>query len=256
MRKRLGWLFCGVLVAGGCGEGGPLGDMARGETGRVVRVIDGDALVLDTGQSVRLVGIEAPPMNWRTKEPAPYAEKASRALEDIVMGREVRLYYPGLTRDRYDRALAHAETADAKGGAYWVNLELVRQGAARVRMYPDTSGGGAALMAAEAEARADRAGLWALNAYQPVEAQRMPGDARGFMLVRGTIGEPREAGIDAVPETSCLLALEGAALTVRVLRTSAESCETKRGTAVELRGWVSEGELELNHPLHLTVLPG
>jgi len=38
----------------------PLAGTQPGEHGRVVRVIDGDALVLDTGQSVRLVGIEAP----------------------------------------------------------------------------------------------------------------------------------------------------------------------------------------------------
>jgi endonuclease YncB( thermonuclease family) len=43
-----------------CSAPDPLAGTQPGEHGRVVRVIDGDALVLDTGQSVRLVGIEAP----------------------------------------------------------------------------------------------------------------------------------------------------------------------------------------------------
>lgn len=259
MRKRR-WVWAvGLILVTSCDASGPFSGMEKGERSRVVRVIDGDALALETGQSVRLVGIEAPPMNRRSREPAPYAEEASRALEDLSLGRDVRLHYPGLTRDRYDRALAHAETADSKGSHYWLNEELVRRGAARVRMYRDTSGAGEALLAAEAEARAAKAGLWALNAYQPVEAPRLAGDARGFMLVTGTLGDRTSARGERgerVDGTACLRALEGAALTVRIMRTASQLCEMPAGRAVELRGWVSGGELELNHPLHLQALPG
>ena len=38
----------------------PFDGLPKGEAGRVVRIIDGDALVLDTGLVVRLAGIEAP----------------------------------------------------------------------------------------------------------------------------------------------------------------------------------------------------
>ena len=81
-------IICGlVILLAACGGRSPLPDMQPGETGRVVNVIDGDALVLDTGQSVRLVGIEAPALNPRYGDPAPYAEQAKRGLEDLVLGR-------------------------------------------------------------------------------------------------------------------------------------------------------------------------
>ena len=53
-------LFGALLVLAACSGPDPLAGTQPGEHGRVVRVIDGDALVLDTGQSVRLIGIEAP----------------------------------------------------------------------------------------------------------------------------------------------------------------------------------------------------
>ena len=190
-------------------------------------------------------------MNRRSREPAPYAEEASRTLEDLVMGREVRLYYPGLTRDRYDRALAHVQTADARGEPLWVNEALVRRGAARVRMYPDTSGAGAALFAAEDAAREETLGLWALKAYQPVEAGRVPHDARGFILVTGVLGGQKDVRSDRDATAACLRGLQGASLIVRIERTAAELCEVPAGGEVELRGWVSGGEIEINHPLHL-----
>ena len=55
-------IFAAALIVAACGRApaDPLEGLAVGERGRVVRVIDGDALVLSTGQSVRLIGIEAP----------------------------------------------------------------------------------------------------------------------------------------------------------------------------------------------------
>ncbi|MEL7481508.1 MAG: hypothetical protein AAGJ29_08095, partial [Pseudomonadota bacterium] len=54
---------------------------AKGEVGRVVRVIDGDALVLDTGLVVRLAGIEAPSPERRGRRGQPYADTSARVLE-------------------------------------------------------------------------------------------------------------------------------------------------------------------------------
>ena len=68
MRKGLAAGAFALLMVTACGKTGPLSTMEPGERGRVVRIIDGDALVLDTGQSVRLVGLEAPAMNWRDND--------------------------------------------------------------------------------------------------------------------------------------------------------------------------------------------
>ena len=64
-------LLCFILLLAACAKPQPLDGLEPGEHGRVVRVIDGDALVLDTGQSVRLVGIEAPARPWQEREGEP-----------------------------------------------------------------------------------------------------------------------------------------------------------------------------------------
>ena len=251
MRKGLAAGAFALLMVTACGKTGPLSTMEPGERGRVVRIIDGDALVLDTGQSVRLVGLEAPAMNWRENDPDPFAEDASRMLEDMVMGREVRLYYPGLTRDRYDRALAHVETADAKGPHFWVNEEMLRRGGARLRIYPDTSVGSDALAEAEREARNERAGLWEEAAYLPVRAGVIDRDTRGFLIVLAELGG--EALIPAETygdRPACARSTTDRRLIIDIARGAERLCDLPAGTVGEFRGWVSGGRLDLVHPRH------
>ncbi|MEM5516070.1 thermonuclease family protein [Henriciella sp. AS95] len=251
-----GWIMLLALaVSAGCSKPGPLDAMHEGERGRVVRIIDGDALVLDTGQSVRLVGIEAPALNKRYGDPDAYAEKAARALEDMVMGREVRLHYPGLTRDRYDRALAHLSTEDGAGPSYWVNLEMVRQGHVRVRLYPDTDGAGAELFAAEKEARERGLGLWSLRDYRPKPWADFDPDYRGFAIVEGVIDGEVDRPDEEARRTLCARAMRNSDLVIDIAFTARTSCDVAAGTRVELRGWISEKRMELVHPLHLEVLP-
>lgn len=245
-------MACLVLMLGAaCSKPEPLDAMERGETGRVVRVIDGDALVLDTGQSVRLVGIEAPALNPRYGDPAPYAEQAKRGLEDLVLGREVRLLYPGLTRDRYDRALAHVRTADATGPDFWINLELVRRGHVRVRLYPDTDGGGDVLLDAERAARREGFGLWSYPAYRPIEASRIAGDLRGFSIIDAVIAGEAELPEEDERQTLCSFSLEGSDLILDIAFTARPLCDTTQGSPVRVRGWIQGQRMELVHPLHL-----
>lgn len=122
--------ICAVLlILSGCGSPPLLPDMQPGETGRVTRIVDGDALVLDTGQSVRLVSIQAPAMYPQDGPPEVHAGESTRVLEDLALGRRVQLFYPGITRDRYDRALAHVVTTDGKGPKLWLNRAMVVRGA-------------------------------------------------------------------------------------------------------------------------------
>lgn len=251
MRLR-GWIGLAALtLVMACSARSPLHDMQAGEHGRVVRVIDGDALVLDTGQSVRLVGIEAPALYPPSGKADAYAAEARRLLEDLAMGREVQLYYPGLTRDRYDRALAHVRTADGAGPALWLNLEMLERGAARLRLYPDTDGGAEALIEAEADARADRRGLWAWRDYEAKPAAGIARSERGFLLVEGRLGGPADLPRENRRETLCARQFEGSKLVMDVAFSARSVCGLAEGTAITARGWVYRGRLELVHPLHV-----
>lgn len=253
MRARAISLAAMFLAA--CQPVSPLPDMEAGEVGRVVRVIDGDALALNTGQSVRLIGIEAPALRPRGREPDSYAVEASRAMEDMALGREVRLYYSGLTRDRYDRALAHVMTRDGAGPELWLNMELVQQGAARVRLYPDTAAQGETLLAAEDIARRDKVGLWAKAVYRIRPAAELAPETRGFTLVTARLGTEQVPDGKFADRLACQRELIGAQLAIQVRQDASPICDLGSGTYVRLRGWVSDQRLDLTLPLHVEILP-
>ena len=245
--QRLCLLFWFGLLAA-CGKPHPLEALEPGEQGRVVRVLDGDALVLDTGQSVRLVGIEAPAGPYKDRAGAPFHEESKRMLEDMALGREVRLFYAGLTRDRYDRALAQVRTTDALGPDLWLNAELLRRGGARMRVYPDTARGCEGFPALEAEARAAGGGLWKLKPYRVAEAGRLPDPFERFQLARGLVAGMR--GTDAYG-AACELSLRESPLVLEISRAAAALCQLPEETPVLARGYVRDGRMEISHPLNL-----
>jgi endonuclease YncB( thermonuclease family) len=157
-------------------------DLAPGETGRIARVFDGDTLTLDAGLRVRLVEIEAPSERYSDG----YAKEAREALEAASVGRIAQLFYGGLSRDRYQRALAHVIASNETGSDVWLNGYMVRQGAARVRTYPDNARRVRQLLKLESEARKAKRGLWALDDYRI----RAPADLAGapsYSIVEGAL---------------------------------------------------------------------
>ena len=246
-------LFCAMS---GCSSPSPLPDMQPGEIGRVTKIIDGDGLILDTGQRVRLISITAPVLSPRDGEPEPFSGESARILEDLALGRRVQLYYPGLTRDRYDRALAHVVTVDGAGPPIWLNRAMIAHGAARVRLYGSTSARGQELLALEREVRAAGDGLWGEPAYVVRNVQTLSEDASGFVLVSGTMGPtiPVEATDTRFP-AACVRSFAGTGVTLRIDRDAASACGLADETTVEVRGWLRNGALQLRHPWHVVVPP-
>ena len=180
MRRRLAAMtgaFVLAAILASCGGPG-VDQLAAGPRGVVAEVRSGDAVVLRGGQVVRLAGVEAP------KGADPFAAQARDALASLVLGREVQLMYGGARQDAYGRALAHLKLT--KGGA-WVEKALLEAGDARVRTYADNRALARPMLDAEARARLEGRGLWALPAYQvrlPDEAAARP---FGFQVVEGRV---------------------------------------------------------------------
>ncbi|MEL7032658.1 MAG: thermonuclease family protein [Pseudomonadota bacterium] len=245
------WGVCLSLLA--CTRNVPLPDMQPGETGRVTKVIDGDGVILDTGQRVRLISITAPVLSARDHPPEPYSGESARLLEDLALGRRVQLFYPGLTRDRYDRALAHLVTIDAAGPRLWLNREMVARGAARVRLYSSTSARGRDLLQAETDARETQSGLWALADYTPRDASELVPTDRGFLMITARLGDLVPVAEDNGVRSACRRMLEDSQIIMHIDRDARSACGLASGTAVEVRGWLAEGALRLQHPLHLSL---
>ena len=144
---RVGLVLVGLLAA--LLLAGP----ASAET--VARVIDGDTIVLGTGQHVRLVQIDSTELG----SGECYSRKAAAVLRSLLpVGSQIRLEAdPALDHvDRYGRLLRYVFS-----GGTNVNLELVRRGAATVWFYDGARGRYAAqLLDAMRAARADRLGMW------------------------------------------------------------------------------------------------
>ncbi|NWG53928.1 MAG: thermonuclease family protein [Hydrogenophilaceae bacterium] len=207
-------LVLGVFLAA-C-SGPDLEGLEKGEAGTVAQVVDGDTLVLESGLRVTLVEVEAP------FGEAPFASEARAGLERATLHRRVRLAYGGLKRyaprapasgeakakDKGDArspptetALAHVFVRSEGGRWIWVQEGLVAQGLVRVRTRQENRARAAALLAAEARARAARRGLWALREYRVRNAIALAGEAadlprscgRGPLLV--VEGRIRQASV-------------------------------------------------------------
>ena len=172
-----------AAMAGACaGEA----DLAEGERGRIARIMDGDALALDTGLRVRLAEIEAPAPGYDGRADEPFSIEARAALERAALGREARLWYGGLSRDGYERAIAHVIARDEVGGDVWLNGFVARQGLGRVRSYPDNSTRARRLLVLENEARAAKRGLWSEPHWRIRTLDDLEG-APNYAIVEGEV---------------------------------------------------------------------
>jgi len=122
----------------------------------VIRVIDGDTIKIETGESVRLIGIDTP-----EKNECYYAE-AKKYLENLILNKTVRLEKDILKKDKYDRLLRYVILPDTENSIQdiIVNQEIVKNGyALAYRQAPDVR---YAELFSEAQENAikNKLGLW------------------------------------------------------------------------------------------------
>lgn len=115
----------------------------------VTRVIDGDTLVLISGERVRLLGIDTPETGQ------PYYQEAKEWLISMAEGQPVALESGDEDRDKYGRLLRHVFL-----GATHLNLELVKLGLAEVYMMEPGEKYYSIFLEAEAQAREQGLGIW------------------------------------------------------------------------------------------------
>lgn len=121
----------GILIVGGAIYLWPIeeneGVCLAPVEGMVTKVIDGDTVVVEGGEHVRLIGIDADESGS-----ACYQEAKTR-LEELVLNQEVRLEKDVSDVDQYNRCLRYIFLNDEN-----VNVKLVKEGLAIARFYqPD-----------------------------------------------------------------------------------------------------------------------
>lgn len=88
----------------------------------VTKVLDGDTVLISGGQRVRLLGIDADERGY------PCYDEAKDKLEDLVLGKEVRLESDSEDKDQYDRLLRYIFLNDN------ISVVLVKKGYAVARI--------------------------------------------------------------------------------------------------------------------------
>ena len=129
---------------------------AGGPLRSVVRVVDGDTVVLDGNEKVRLIGINSPETVDPRRAVQWYGKEASARAKALLEGRRVRLEYDVERKDRYDRTLAYLFREDG----LFVNMALVEEGYAFAYRYPPNVKYAERFREAERGAREGSRGLW------------------------------------------------------------------------------------------------
>ncbi len=255
-----------------------IGDLERGETGRVVRTYSGDTLELDSGLRVFLAEIDAP----RGEE--DYASQANGELEALALHREVLLAYGGAKRwigrpregqsQAPEAAIAHVFVRSEGGRWFWLQHEMMARGAAFVRPRRDNHARTEELLALEARARPGGRGLWGRRGWRPLNVRSAAraalrandtclSGAAPYRLVEGRVLEARvsadrasltlEGGAETTPFSLVVYGEDFSAWNGAELASLGGANVRARGSLGVFNG---EPQLCLEHPSQLEVSSG
>jgi len=97
----------------------------QGDSWRLcTRVVDGDTIVLDGNEKVRLIGVDTPETKDPRKPIQYFGKEASEFTKRMVEGKKVRLEYDWQRKDKYGRTLAYIYIEDGT----FLNAEIIKQG--------------------------------------------------------------------------------------------------------------------------------
>ena len=135
----------------------------------VTRVIDGDTLELETGERLRLIGIDTPEMHdstkltrdsQRTRRDINTIKKLGRQAyqftRQLVEGRRVSLEFDVERYDKYNRLLAYVFLKDGT----FVNAKIIEEGYASLMTIPPNVKYANLFLRLYQKSRAETRGLW------------------------------------------------------------------------------------------------
>jgi len=121
-----------------------------------IRVVDGDTLLLDGDERIRLIGVDTPESVDPRRPVEHFGKEAAAFTRRLAEGRRIRLDFDHERQDRYGRTLAYIYLEDGT----FLNAEIIRQGYGHAyTRFPFRYS--EEFRAYEREARERRRGLWA-----------------------------------------------------------------------------------------------
>ena len=122
---------------------------------KVTKIVDGDTIKIETGETVRFIGIDTPETVDPRKPVQCFAREATFATSALLLGKNVELEVDISKTDRYGRLLRYIWIGDTL-----INETLVREGFAYSTSYPPDIKYQARFHEAQKLAQNERKGLW------------------------------------------------------------------------------------------------
>jgi micrococcal nuclease len=136
---------------------------AHQEAVKVVRVVDGDTLLLEHGVRVRFLGVNTPEIAQDDQPAEPLGQEAKEFTRRFIEGKSVTLEYDQEREDQYGRTLAYVY-ADGE----MLNETLIEAGLSEaVTRHPYRSDRKKLFEAAEERAYRKKIGIWSQPGRRP-----------------------------------------------------------------------------------------
>lgn len=156
---------------------------------KIIKVIDGDTLVLEGGVHLRLIGLDTPELRIKIPggfkyQPQPFAEEAKRFTRKLAEGKEVRIEFDVEKKDKYGRLLGYCFIREPRGELF-LNEVLLREGFAVLYTFPPNVKYIERFVKAQRYARQNKKGLWGV--YKVISSQEAHKFIGQIRTVRGKV---------------------------------------------------------------------
>jgi hypothetical protein len=214
------------------------------------------------GRMIQLSSLDIPDLD--PYEPGPVAVAARDLLKEMLEGKKVRLYVTknaGSGRmSRMGDMLAHLQTLE---DGYWVQGVLLAAGLGRVRPTERNIEMAVPMMKLEAQARAEKKGLWADPRYSILSPDTAAKAENGWGIVEGTVYSTNlnrntvYLDFDVDWHTDFTVSID--ADTRHALTAAGIDALSLGGKHVRVRGWIRDYNgpfMELENPVWLEIVSG
>lgn len=140
-----------------------VGENQTRELVKVIRIVDGDTIIIEGNKKVRYIGIDTPETKDPKKSIQCYGQEAAEKNRQLVEEKYVFLKKDVSEVDKYNRLLRYVWLTDpnnASSEGIFINDYLVRQGYAHAATFPPDVKYADTFLIAEKYARDNYLGLW------------------------------------------------------------------------------------------------
>ena len=160
---------------------------------RLAHIIDGDTVVLESGEHLRLIGIDTPETGYKERPAEPGAIAARNKLNTLLKPGQQYLLDRGIERrDRHGRSLGHLFLGNGEN----IQALLLAGGLATVLNIPPNIRYSKCYTHQADRAITAGRGLWRLEQYQARAANELTGKERDYRRIVGKVTNVRRNSSD------------------------------------------------------------